>query len=718
MKLKSIEISNYKSIKEPIKIDLTGSKPTVFTGKNGCGKTNILEAIHIALSGKIYYFDGAEDIVVKRTYKLDEAETAEYFSITEDERCAGNLDEIEVTFYGNEPDVKWAKVPAIEISVKKYNERLKDIKARFDISSKKYLQIIEDFLKDIDYDSFLCFSADEEVFRGYYNDGKRQFEEHLYNAKSDFDRTQKELNNLLAQMQSGVLKFDYENDGRLNFDISYHGFSVPQITAHEFRANKMTAHCFGITEETIAKANAELKRIVEELNDRLKQENTEINEILNRFSALVKEVYNLVRDCDERFWNKREELNKRVETFYEALKSEMQRKCYFLDNENSMLFINDGDFRRSNKRERNLNSYNPITDAFDNFLKVGEHYKEGERIKEFNKLSNARKTQIVKILNDKFFKHQKLTFDKDIKYKLELSESSLELFVIEKNGEKTSFNNTSLGRRWYLTYVFVKRLLKKGDCLLIDEPAAFLHPQAQTEFRKEIEALEQRNKINIFYSTHSPNMLSFEEEIYGVEMGDAGTKVAKLDFNAENSKTKLEAIWGSFDFYKDLVFNLSDTTVLVEGVADKTCIEKFAQLLGYDLSDYNVHVCDGEAVLQCFYLLHKSGKKVVMIIDNDNKFKTDSHKKQHPHYEGIIEYIEGTSGLCYFMGEGKRGCLEDLFEDPERKLNIYNEISGKKKISPQKIEKIKSLAKFEKAAENFGKIFEYFNIPKTEKVKK
>lgn len=45
MELKSIEISNYKSIKSPIKIGLTGGKPTVFTGKNGCGKTNLLEAI-------------------------------------------------------------------------------------------------------------------------------------------------------------------------------------------------------------------------------------------------------------------------------------------------------------------------------------------------------------------------------------------------------------------------------------------------------------------------------------------------------------------------------------------------------------------------------------------------------------------------------------------------------------------------------------------------
>lgn len=74
------------------------------------------------------------------------------------------------------------------------------------------------------------------------------------------------------------------------------------------------------------------------------------------------------------------------------------------------------------------------------------------------------------------------------------------------NGDKVSFNNTSLGRRWYLTYQFVKALLQLGDILLIDEPAAFLHPQAQAEFKKELETLAHQG-ICVFYSTHSPYMI-------------------------------------------------------------------------------------------------------------------------------------------------------------------------------------------------------------------
>jgi len=718
MELKSIEISNYKSIKNPIRINLTGGRPTVFTGENGSGKTNILEAIDIALSDRFYYFDRTEDITVKRVYKFTEAELNEYFDVTEEERVENTVDEIEVSFKGNEPDVKWAKVPAMKLSVEKYKTRLGEIKTDFKAYSENYLKVIEDFLKDIDYDNFLSFST-----RGnedFYRDGKGDFENHLNLAKRNFASTEEKLDNLLEQMKDGVLIFDSEHDGRIDSDLNFGDLSVPQITAYEFKANKMTAHCFGLTEEDIESANAKFKSIVDELNGRLKEEYAKVNAVLKEFNELVKKVYNLTRDLDERFWARQIKLEKRGNAFYNSLKNAMHRKCYFLDNENSMLFFNGGEryYGRSDRRERNLNSYNPITDAFDNFLKVGNHYKEGESIKEFNKLATDRKAQIVKILNDEFFKDQKLAFDKDINYKLEIVGGEPELFVIEKNGEKIGFNNTSLGRRWYLTYVFVKRLMKKGECLLIDEPAAFLHPRAQEEFRKEIDNLAKKGII-VFYTTHSPNMVSFDEDIYTVSMGESGTEVGKLDFNDGTAKGKLEGIWGSFDFYKDLVFSLSDTTVLVEGVSDKVCIEKFAELLGYDLSDYHIHVCDGEAILQGFYLLHKSGKKVLMIADNDNNFKKEYYKKQHPHYEKIMEEINGCPELCFFMGkkDGEDGCLENMFADPEKKLPIYKKYSGKNeqkiKIDPLKIEKLKELTpEYQGAKKNFKAIFKYLKIPK------
>lgn len=49
MELTKIEIEKYKSIKSPVAITFSKDLPTVLIGKNGSGKSNILEAIeHIA----------------------------------------------------------------------------------------------------------------------------------------------------------------------------------------------------------------------------------------------------------------------------------------------------------------------------------------------------------------------------------------------------------------------------------------------------------------------------------------------------------------------------------------------------------------------------------------------------------------------------------------------------------------------------------------------
>ena len=47
MELTKIEIDNYKSIKSPVTVSFTKDLPTILIGKNGSGKTNILEALAV-----------------------------------------------------------------------------------------------------------------------------------------------------------------------------------------------------------------------------------------------------------------------------------------------------------------------------------------------------------------------------------------------------------------------------------------------------------------------------------------------------------------------------------------------------------------------------------------------------------------------------------------------------------------------------------------------
>lgn len=56
MRITKIEITNYKSIKDPVEINFYNGLPTVLIGKNGSGKTNILEALNAIAEANGNYF--------------------------------------------------------------------------------------------------------------------------------------------------------------------------------------------------------------------------------------------------------------------------------------------------------------------------------------------------------------------------------------------------------------------------------------------------------------------------------------------------------------------------------------------------------------------------------------------------------------------------------------------------------------------------------------
>lgn len=67
MKITKVEFSDYKSIKNPISIPFYQDLPTVLIGKNGSGKTNILEALEDILSSVQFY---KKDISYKADVEL------------------------------------------------------------------------------------------------------------------------------------------------------------------------------------------------------------------------------------------------------------------------------------------------------------------------------------------------------------------------------------------------------------------------------------------------------------------------------------------------------------------------------------------------------------------------------------------------------------------------------------------------------------------------
>ena len=81
MKLIKIDINNYKSIVTPVSVNFQDGLPTVLIGKNGSGKSNVLEALeHIAstnssLPGKY----GAGGLRFKAHIRLEKDEFSKLF---------------------------------------------------------------------------------------------------------------------------------------------------------------------------------------------------------------------------------------------------------------------------------------------------------------------------------------------------------------------------------------------------------------------------------------------------------------------------------------------------------------------------------------------------------------------------------------------------------------------------------------------------------------
>jgi len=226
------------------------------------------------------------------------------------------------------------------------------------------------------------------------------------------------------------------------------------------------------------------------------------------------------------------------------------------------------------------------------------------------------------------------------------------------------------------------------------------------EFKKELETLAHQS-ICVFYSTHSPYMIQEDwGQVYNITMTNKGTQVTTFETGDELCKTIITEL-GARTTY-DILFNLSKTIILVEGIADKTCIEKFAKLLNYDLSDYHIHICEGDAILQVAYIcLKHKFIKVKVVLDNDNKYKNGYYKRTHSMYRQCIDLLNDHPNCHIYIGEGENGCLEDLFVgENNHKYMYYDTKKQRWKVDINSVNKIESINKVnEQTKANFEHLF-------------
>lgn len=502
MELKKIEIGNYKSITESVCIDFYKSLPTVLIGKNGSGKSNILEALeHIASANS--YINGKNSADgLRYTVHI----------------CLGK-DEFKKLF----PREKYTEEKATFTAYASSNNSL-----RLDtIESKSIVPLLKKEFEDIrtvtkelrkaieEYESALgeieCDDNDDISLRCYaIVDGKNNTTNYGF-LKDRLDSFIKNVDSIYDSFSNGI-------NGDNTFVFSNPDFYFGTVFRHHrelipFKLCYREPELANFEQKYISVDEAAIKQEIEDINKKTEASLKKINELFDKLKTQAKRL------MDSELGGK---TDGEITIFLRKVCRIFGEKCEYLLSENSQVFFKDM------RKENNNRYYDPSRVVFEAYAKAKKKHKlledkerklTADELKEFEEWLNGNRPTF----DEGMYKRVTVSLDEKNRPIIELEEN---------NGQKVSLNETSAGRRWYFTYYFVKSTLSKGDTFVIDEPASMLHPSAQREILQELLSLSEKG-IRVVYSTHSPYLIPEDWNCVGFVSMEDGTKVIDVDVNSD-----------------------------------------------------------------------------------------------------------------------------------------------------------------------------------------
>ena len=516
MRITKIEITNYKSIKEPVEINLYNGLPTVLIGKNGSGKTNILEALSAIAEANGNYFGLRKELSM--SYKVHirlEKEDAErlFPGKSIDEKCEF------VACSGEDCKINRIKseylVPLLRLEIDEISELADELKDALDTYTKQLNKIVYG-------------ERNEQPLRGYritdFHDSTTNYDAIKFQVEFVLGQTEKLIKSIIQNfcVEECSFKFGYIPDyyqlgdlERLCFKLRY---VKPDLAPFE--------------EKFITINETAIKREITKINKATKESSEKITDLLHELDERAKRLKAALSD--------NQIISDNSGVFYKFIREVRNcvgAKCAFLRNESSdVIFKTDDPERESFRGDRSR----VILQTYLNRVYTGPDKEEIQKQISENKdfsLSEAALNEFEESLNEHIPEFENGMYKR---IAVEQSDGKLPSILLhEKSGEIVDLNSTSAGRRWYFTYYFMKNTLKNGDLFIIDEPAAMLHPIAQKEVLKELLELEHQG-IKVIYSTHSPYLIPNDwKSVHFVMMTDGGTTVTQ-----ENKYDALKQVTG------------------------------------------------------------------------------------------------------------------------------------------------------------------------------
>lgn len=504
MRITKIEIQNYKSINNLVDINFYNDLPTVLIGKNGSGKSNILEALSIISESNGNYFAKQNDSSLKYCVHLvlEKNEAKKLFPNK-------NINEKKCKFiaYAND-NKKICKIKS-EYLVPFFKEEINEF-VNLANELKDALNTYENLLNKIGYEE-----SNEQQLRGFEIKGFKNATTNYDSIKFKFEFVLQQANELAQTIKQN---FCVSDD---SFEFAYipDYYQFDNIENLSFRLDYVKPDLAPFEEKYITIDEAAIKREITKINKETKSSYDKLNFSLNELTQRAKRLKAALSDDQFQSENSGEFYN-----FIREVQKCIGAKCTFLQNENTELI-----FKKDNQIPLYYNNESEtILQTYIN--KVYEGKNKDELQEQINKSNDFLLPEAALKKFEKYLNEHKPEFENGMYERIEVKPSDGKAPIIllhEKNGKTVALNSTSAGRRWYFTYYFMKNTLKIGDLFIIDEPACMLHPQAQKEILKELIEL-QKQGIKVVYSTHSPYLIPDKwESVHFVTMTDNGTAVTQ-----------------------------------------------------------------------------------------------------------------------------------------------------------------------------------------------
>ena len=515
MELIKIELENYKSITESIGVEFHKNLPTVLIGKNGSGKSNILEALeHIAstnsnLPGKY----SAGELRYKAYIRLENSEFAKLFPNEE-----YSEEKAEFSAYSSAKDglhINTIESDTIVPLLRKEFDNVLELTNELEKAVTSYEKTLE---------KIACDDQDSISYNIFNAKGNTTNYWALKNMSQFFIEQIRQLSN--------SLECDFKSENTLVFSLPHYNtleLYPPHAELTPFKLRYKAPELAQFEQKFITINESAIKREITKINKRTETACKKVNEILNKLKAQADRLLDTA-ECGA------------ITEFIRNVTKVFGNNCAYLLSENSQVLFKDL------KKENDNRYYNSSAVIFEAYAKA--HNKKDVLNDKNYVISNKERIEFEQWLNTNRPKfecgmYEKITVDTDEK-------DQLSICIHENNKQIVPLNETSAGRRWYFTYYFVKNTLSPGDTFIIDEPASMLHPSAQKEILSDICEMT-KNGIRVIYSTHSSYLIPEDWSCVGFVSMSNSTQITYVDTKDERDI-----------FFKDIVGDIFDLESIVE----------------------------------------------------------------------------------------------------------------------------------------------------------